>query len=223
MQPLPLPAGAPVDVRVWLVAIDVALPLNDTGLAVLHADERARAARFLRHEDAARFCIVRAALRHVLAAQTGDDPARLTFDAGPNGRPTLAHADAPDFNVSHSGEYGLIAVSHERRVGVDIEAARAAFDWRELASSVLAERDRHEIDAMPEGAQSDAFFDCWTAKEAVLKAHGVGIGGGVIAMDGFSVLPRELGRYAVDRRAGAFEASALVAPTGYAAALAWSV
>ncbi|SAL23371.1 4'-phosphopantetheinyl transferase [Caballeronia peredens] len=222
-RPLALPAGAPADVRVWLVAIDLDAPPDAAANAALHASERARAARFLRHEDAARFCVVRAALRYVLAAETGEDPAQLEFDAGANGRPALAHPDAPDFNVSHSGAYGLIAMSRERRVGVDIEAARATFDWRELAASVLAERDRHEIDAMPEDAHSAAFFDCWTAKEAVLKAHGAGIGGGFITMDGFSVLPRELGRYTVDRRAGAFEAAALVAPSGYAAALAWSV
>ncbi|SAK74440.1 4'-phosphopantetheinyl transferase family protein [Caballeronia ptereochthonis] len=223
LRPMPLPADAPGDVRAWLVRIDLAAPLDDAAHAVLHASERARAARFLRHEDAARFAIVRAALRHVLAAETGADPAALILDAGANGRPALAPADAPDFNVSYSGAYGLIAVSHARRVGVDIEAARASFDWRELEASVLAQRDRHEIEAMSEAARGGAFFDCWTAKEAVLKAHGAGIGGGMVAMNGFSVLPRDGVRYAVGREAGAFAAISLGAPAGYAAALAWSV
>jgi len=221
IQPLPLPADAPHDVRVWLVHIDLTAPLSV--FDVLSEDELARARRFLRHEDAARFATVRTALRHVLAAETRDAPASLVLNADPNGRPALAHPDAPDFNVSHSGAYGLIAVSRERRVGVDIEVARATFDWRELAPSVLAERDRHEVETLPEAAQAGAFFDCWTAKEAVLKAHGAGIGGGTIGMNGFSVLPRDGVRYAVDRRAGAFAANALIAPSGYAAALAWSV
>lgn len=221
IQPQPLPADAPDDVRVWVVHIDLTAPLSV--FDVLSEVEFARARRFLRHEDAARFAAVRSALRHVLAAETGDAPASLVVNADPNGRPALAHPDAPDFNVSHSGTYGLIALSRERRVGVDIEAARATFDWRELAPSVLAERDRHAIDALPEAARSGAFFDCWTAKEAVLKAHGAGIGGGTIGMNGFSVLPREGGRYVIDRNAGAFAANALTAPSGYAAALAWSV
>jgi 4'-phosphopantetheinyl transferase len=221
LRPLPLPADAPNDVRVWLVRLDLTAPLSL--FDVLNEDELARARRFLRHEDAARFATVRAALRHLLATETAGDPATLVLNADANGRPALAHREAPDFNVSHSGAYGLVAISRERRVGVDIEAARATFDWRELAPSVLAERDRREIDALPEAARGGAFFDCWTAKEAVLKAHGAGIGGGTVGMSGFSVLPREGARYAVDRNAGAFEAIALVAPPEYRAALAWSL
>ena len=223
LRPLPLPAEAPGDVRVWLVHIDLTAPLDDAVHAVLHPGERARAARFLRHEDAARFGIMRAALRQVLAAETGGEPAALVLDPDSNGRPALGHPDAPDFNVSHSGAYGLIAISRERRVGVDIEVARAGFGWRELAVSVLSERDRRAIDALPEDARVGAFFDCWTAKEAVLKAHGAGIGGGVISMNAFSVLPRDGVRYPVDGRAGAFAAISLAAPGGCAAALAWSV
>jgi 4'-phosphopantetheinyl transferase len=223
IAPVPLPADTPADVRVWRVQIDFSVPIDGAPYAVMNASERARAARFLRHADAARFGAVRCALRHVLAAATGGDAAGLVFDADDRGRPFLAQPDAPDFNVSHSGAYGLIAVSRARRVGIDIEEARATFQWRDLAPAVLADSDRREIDALPdESARSAAFFDCWTAKEAVLKAHGDGIGGGAIAMDRFPVLPRDGVRYALTRDAGVFEAVALHAPAGYAAALAWS-
>ncbi|WP_250514868.1 4'-phosphopantetheinyl transferase superfamily protein [Caballeronia sp. INDeC2] len=223
IQPMPLPAAAPADVRVWRVDIDFSAPLDSAAYAVMNASERARAARFMRHADAARFSAVRCALRHVLAAETGRDAATLALDADDRGRPFLAHADAPDFNVSHSGAYGLIAVSRARRVGVDIEEAQATFKWRELAPAVLAEMDRREIESMAEEpARNATFFDCWTAKEAVLKAHGDGIGGATIAMDRFSVLPRDGVRYALTRDAGAFDAVSLTAPAGYAAALAWS-
>ncbi|SAK58122.1 4'-phosphopantetheinyl transferase [Caballeronia hypogeia] len=221
-KPIPLPADTPRDVRAWLVRIDLAAPLDGPAYTVLHASERARAARFLRHEDAARFVTMRCALRHVLAAETGRDAASLLLNADENGRPHLSQPDAPDFNLSHSGAYGLIAVSHARRVGVDIETARADFHWRELSPMVLAERDRREIEAMPEAARSGGFFDCWTAKEAVLKAHGAGIGGTAVPMHGFSVLPRNGAGFAITREAGAFDAVALAAPAGYAAALAWS-
>ncbi|MFM0322495.1 4'-phosphopantetheinyl transferase family protein [Caballeronia glebae] len=223
LRPMPLPEHTPDDVRVWLLPIDFSAPLDNAAYDVMNAGERARAARFLRHADAARFGAVRCALRYLLAVETGDDPARLVLEAGEQGRPFLAHPDAPDFNVSHSGDYGLIAVSRKRRVGVDIEEARADFHWRDLAPAVLADTDRREIEAMPdEAARNRAFFDCWTAKEAVLKAHGVGIGGTNLAMHRFSVLPREGVRYALRRDAGAFDAVSLIAPEAYAAALAWS-
>ncbi|SAK59592.1 4'-phosphopantetheinyl transferase [Caballeronia calidae] len=224
VTPIPLPAAAPDDVRVWLVHIDLTAPLDGAYFAVMHASERARAARFLRHADAARFATVRCALRYMLAAETGADGASLVLDAGEKGRPFLAHPDAPDFNVSHSGAHGLIAISRGRRVGADIEEVPQAFRWRELAPAVLTDADRRAIDALPgDAAQSGAFFDCWTAKEAVLKAHGDGIGGGAISMNGFSVLPRDGVRYAVTQSAGAFDAISLAAPSGYAAALAWSL
>ncbi|BCQ25168.1 4'-phosphopantetheinyl transferase superfamily protein [Caballeronia sp. NK8] len=223
LRPIPLPADAPGDVRVWRIDFDFAMPLDHAAYAVMNASERARAARFLRHADAARFASVRCALRHVLAIETGQDAASLVLDADERGRPFLAHPDTPDFNVSHSGDHGLIAVSRARRVGVDIEEARATFHWRELAPAVLADIDREEIEAMADDvARIGAFFDCWTAKEAVLKAHGHGIGGGAITMSGFSVLPRDGIRYAITREAGAFDVIAVDAPSGYAAALAWS-
>ncbi|MDR5817695.1 4'-phosphopantetheinyl transferase superfamily protein [Caballeronia sp. LZ033] len=223
LEPLALPADVPADIRVWRVPIPLTIAPDDPACAALDASERARAARYLRPEDAARFSVMRAALRQVLATLTGGDPARLKLDAGENGRPLLDEPDAPDFNVSHSGSYGLIGVSRARRVGVDIEAARTGFGWRELAPAVLAERDRQAIEALPEAARQSAFFDCWTAKEAVLKAHGVGIGGGWIGLKGFSVLPREGLRHAVSPEAEGFAAIALDAPSGYAAALAWQV
>ncbi|WP_250473639.1 4'-phosphopantetheinyl transferase superfamily protein [Caballeronia sp. GAFFF1] len=218
----PLTTEAPADVRVWLVDIALSALLPKAGEGILPADELQRAGRFMRHEDAARFATMRAALRRLLAAQLGASPASLPLVSDSNGRPTLAMPDAPDFNVAHSGAHGLIAMSFERRVGVDIEEARHSFDWRELQSTVLHAADQRVIDALPQAGQPDAFLACWTAKEAVLKAHGVGIGSQALAMHGFSVLPRDGARYSLSDQAGAYRAVSLAAPRGYAAALAWS-
>ena len=217
-----LPADAPPDVRLWFVDIDLNAPLIHAGANGLHASELARAHRFLRHQDAARFVTMRAALRRLIAAELNVDPAGLAFIADTNGRPSLSMPDAPDFNVSHSGAHGLIALSFRRRVGVDIEEALPSLDWRSLEASVLHPTDKRIIDAMPQVDASSAFFACWTAKEAVLKAHGDGIGGKAIGMQDFSVLPRNDARYAVSTEPGAFQAISLAVPQGYAAALAWS-
>ncbi|MDR5856733.1 4'-phosphopantetheinyl transferase superfamily protein [Caballeronia sp. LZ050] len=213
---------APADVRLWLIDIDLNAPLPALDEGVLQADERERTRRFLRHGDAARFVTMRATLRRLLAADVGIPAAMLPLFSDANGRPVLGMRNGPDFNVSHSGAHGLIAISFERRVGVDIEEARQAFDWRELQATVLHAEDQRVIDAMPQADQLDAFLACWTAKEAVLKAHGVGIGSHALTMPSFSVLPRDGMRYALSIEAGRFRAESVAAPKGYAAALAWS-
>jgi 4'-phosphopantetheinyl transferase len=214
-----LPSHAPDDVRVWLVEIDFSAPLD---CAVLNEAEIARARRYLRPVDATRFAAVRAALRRVLAAEADEDAASLIIETDANGRPALALNNAPDFNVSHSGAFGAIALSGKRAVGIDIEEARATLDWRGLTSVVFADADTRAIEALHEHAQRNAFFDCWTAKEAVLKAHGTGMGAGAIRMDAFSVLPRDGAQYALSKEAGAYEVAALNSPANYAAALSWS-
>ncbi|KMY85495.1 4'-phosphopantetheinyl transferase [Candidatus Paraburkholderia calva] len=223
VRPVPLPAGAPVDVAVWLVTIDLAAPLAIASGGALQESEWARVRRFLRRADAVRFVTVRGALRALLGARLRMDAARLVIESDTHGRPRLTLPGAPDFNVSHSGAHGVIAISDARRVGVDIEEARASFDWRELEPMVLSAVDRSIVDALPADAQRAAFFDCWAAKEALLKAHGTGMGAGAIRMDAVSVLPRDGTRYALSVEAGAFDAAALTTPDGYAGALAWSL
>ncbi|KND58288.1 4'-phosphopantetheinyl transferase [Candidatus Burkholderia verschuerenii] len=122
-----LPADTPADVSVWRVEIDLAAPLEIAGAGVLHESELARARRFMLHADAARFATVRATLRLLLAAHLHADATRLVIEADAAGRPMLVSSEAaPDFNVSHSGAYGMIAMSARRRVGVDIEEGRAS-------------------------------------------------------------------------------------------------
>jgi 4'-phosphopantetheinyl transferase len=218
-----LPAHAPADLRAWLIHIDLDASLDAAAAGVLDDAELARARRYMRHVDAVRFATVRAALRFVLAAHMDAEASALVIETDAHGRPVLVLDDAPDFNVSHSGAFGAIALSMQRRVGIDIEEARTSLDWRRLAPVVLAPADERVIDPLDMAAQRAAFFDCWTAKEAVLKAHGTGMGIGAIRMEAFSVLPRDGARFALSAQAGAFAAASLHAPEGYAASLAWSL
>jgi 4'-phosphopantetheinyl transferase len=247
---LELPALSRAGVEVRLVAIDLSAPLDAPEFSVLDDDERSRAARFLRREDAVRHAATRAALREVLGARLGQPAQAVRFVRDEAGRPRLAdavdarRADAPcidarrtdaplDFNISHSGAFALIALSTSRRVGVDIEAQRERFDWRAVAKSVFAPREIAYLESLPEGACGDAFYDAWTAKEALVKALGTGISlsGGIV---GFEVLGGERGvgraprvrlvepTMSGDAGVAAYEALWCPAPEGYAACVAWS-
>lgn len=234
---LDVPLAAEAGVQVLLVSIDLDAVLDSPQLASLDDDERRRAARFLRREDAVRQCATRAALREALGERLGVPPGSLAFSREASGRPHLAGGTdaAIDFNVSHSGSYALIAFSATRRVGADIESCRQALDWRALGASVFAPEEAAYIEGMDDEQGRRAFFDVWTAKEALVKAHGAGI---AIAegLSGFAVLGERHGegvapvvrvvaqarRAASEPSIAAFDALWCRAPAGYAACVAWS-
>ncbi|WP_073428754.1 4'-phosphopantetheinyl transferase family protein [Paraburkholderia terricola] len=223
IEAVPLPHEGPSDMMLWRVDFAFAASLDDAAFAPLSGDERARAGNFRRHEDALRFASVRVALREQLAPRLGIAANAVRFTPDANRRPRLADSNAYDFNVSHAGAHGLIAMSAVRRVGVDIEQRSDEFDWRSIASLTLAPDEAAWIERLDMSQQIDAFYDGWVAKEALVKTTGVGITRG---LQHLTVLPRERtqvtlrNRIADDMREIA--ACWIAAPDGYAACVAWS-
>lgn len=211
---VPLPPECPADVSLWRIDIAFGARLDDPMFASLSDDERTRANAFHRSMDALRFAMVRAALRGLLAERLGIAAKDVRFVSDEAGRPSLAdeNTHAIDFNVSHSGNHGLIALSVRRRVGVDIEERATQFDWRTVAEIALSPHERDAVERLAVHAQTDAFYDIWVTKEAILKALGMGITKG---MQHFSVWPCR------DDVQGIATAP-LSMPPGYAACLAWS-
>jgi 4'-phosphopantetheinyl transferase len=152
----------------------------------LAPDERARADRFHFDRDRRRFIVSRAQLRMILARYVGDDPHALVFSYGSRGKPFLAHLLEPPlrFNLSHSGELALVAVTSGRHIGVDIEELRSSADVRELAERFFSPQENAALCALPDTVRLEAFFCCWTLKEAYVKATGDGLGR---ATDSFDV------------------------------------
>ena len=169
--PIPIPTAGrwPADVELWRVELSVDA---DTAGACryLAASEIERMTRYAQHADRVRFAVARSVLRGILGAHLGCDPAQLQFEVGKYGRPSLVAHPGLSFNVSHSGERVLIALSALRTVGVDIESIDPALDWRALLDLVCAPEEARRIGTVR------AFYRCWTAKEALLKATGAGIG-----------------------------------------------
>lgn len=160
--------------KLWLVDIDEKSAL-ESDVTPLSGDEIDRANRFLRAEDRARFMLTRAALRHLLAEETGASPEKLVFTVGPFGKPALAGAETLHFSVSHSGALALIGMSLSRLIGVDIELMRENIDELALAQSFFCAEEHRFLEGLEGAVQLEAFYRIWTCKEAVLKAFGVGI------------------------------------------------
>ncbi|HEV3428624.1 MAG TPA: 4'-phosphopantetheinyl transferase superfamily protein [Paraburkholderia sp.] len=173
----------PDEIDVWQLRFDFAGALAED-MPFLDAAERARAARFLRLPDRIRSAATRSVLRELLGGYLNMNPADVPLVVSSRGKPMLADLrhDALSFNVSHSGDHALIAVSRRHVVGVDIERINPAIDWRGLARLVCTPLEKQAIEASPLALQPAQFFRCWTAKEALLKALGLGITEGLLAL-----------------------------------------
>ena len=136
--------------------------------------------KFLLPEPKRRFALTRAALRSTVCDFLKCTNADLRFDENEHGKPFAVVQNQPSsvsFNISHSGDFGLIAIGSSIRIGIDIEQRRQRRDLETLIDTVLAPHERSAIQSVPMDRKADLFFDFWTVKEAVLKAVGVGMSG----------------------------------------------
>jgi len=165
-------------VRWWCASLDLEAQAVDRLVRHLSVDERDRAARFHFRRDASRFVVSRAALRIGLADCLGVEPGLIGLRYGPHGKPELAppfDRFGLRFNVSHSESLGLYAVTRDRRVGVDIERIRPLPDLDEIAERVFSPEERLALRRLPPARRPEGFFNCWTRKEAYVKAIGSGL------------------------------------------------
>lgn len=173
------PARIADHVDIWQLDLaDLDLPERDI-TSVLSIAERTQAQRFARVDQARLWSAVRASLRLLLANRLVCTAADITFEIGPNGKPSCQQAS---FNVSHSRSIALIALARTApaivEIGVDVEAVSDRRDVLELADIVCTEAERSALTELETVARQTAFTRLWTRKEAWLKAKGVGLGFG---------------------------------------------
>ena len=144
-------------VDLWTVSLKKPSPGH------LSEDEIARANRFKFEDDRIRWTRARSALRVILSRYAGDDPGRLAFIYGKHGKPALLPFSDIEFNLSHAGDWAMIAVTRSIPVGVDIERIRPDVDMVPLLER-LGETD------LPQTTQE--LHQVWTRREAKSKATG---------------------------------------------------
>jgi 4'-phosphopantetheinyl transferase len=170
----PLPSLDDPGIDLWLVDLD-AMPTPAEPVSRLSAHERARANRFRFERDARRYRASHHALRAVLASVTGVPAQDLAFEEGAFGKPHLPAPGLPHFNMSHSGGWALIGVCRSVPIGVDIELLEPMDDLMALARRNFSAEECAAFSATPPSRQLEAFLQCWTRKEACLKALGSGL------------------------------------------------
>ena len=168
-----LPAG---HIHVWRAILDVPFARLQVYQETLSPDERERAQRFRLSRHQRRFTAARGILRHILARYLRTPPRDIRFQSGPFGKPLLSPpvGQPLHFNVTHSQQWALYAVSRNFEVGIDLEGDRDSLDYTGLAERICSTAELTTFRKLPQAEQRAAFFRCWTRKEAFVKAIGKG-------------------------------------------------
>lgn len=176
------------NITVWSAFLDCDSDVLFRLEKTLSADELSRAAKFRLPGDRNRYVAARGVLRKLLATCLGKDPRDLQFAYGPKGKPSLRPSDPSvprlQFNVSHSHGLAVYAVARDRNLGVDVELTRSSFDSEGIAGRYFSALEMQELRSLPAEERTIGFFNCWTRKEAYIKADGRGL---EIALDSFDV------------------------------------
>jgi 4'-phosphopantetheinyl transferase len=164
----------PDQVDVWRISLD--LPPASVKLleSALSADESQRAARFHFPGDRQRFIAAHGCLRDILARYLNCAPGQLNFSTNRYGKPALEEHNL-EFNLSHSGDFALVAITQRCKVGVDVERVRPDLEFERIASRYFSQDEISELMNVPSDQRTVAFFNCWTRKEAYIKAQGLGL------------------------------------------------
>lgn len=179
---LPLARLGTARVHLWVACPDSLCEFISALEPVLSPEEKARASRYKSAKRRADFTVQIGLLRWLLSQYRTVAPADHKFTCGAHGKPELETSKglAPlHFNLSHSDSLVLYAFTPAAAVGVDIERIRPMDDWEDIAGRFFTPGETAALRALSPGQRQDGFFNCWTRKEAILKATGAGITGGL--------------------------------------------
>jgi 4'-phosphopantetheinyl transferase len=174
------------EIHVWQTQLDI--PASDVSRLseTLSADERDRAARFYFEKHRWRFVVGRGTLRTIIGSYLQVAPDKVRFTYNDKGKPSLVepNVDGFEFNVSHSHELALYAFALGVSIGVDVEVIRPVNDMEALAKRFFSPLEYEMLQRVTPENRLEAFFNCWTRKEAYVKAEGLGL---FIPLDSFTV------------------------------------
>ena len=163
------------EVHVWRASLEIPALQHQQLRKCLTDDEISRANRFVFEKDRNYYIAARGQLRHVLGLYQHQKPEIFQFEYTSHGKPSLVGDDDLNFNLSHSGKLVLYAITRRRELGIDIEWMRPDFSGIEIAEHYFSKNEVAVFQRLPQDLRPDAFFTCWTRKEAYIKAIGEGL------------------------------------------------
>jgi 4'-phosphopantetheinyl transferase len=181
-RPPPLALG---ETHVWQIALDAPDSVVTQLRSTLDANEEARAERFRMGSLRTRFIVGRGALRSILGCTLGITPEQVAFEYGTYGKPSIASPNPVglEFNLAHTQDVALCAVTRDRPIGVDVETIRRLDDSGKIITRYFSTHEQAEYLRLPDNERIFAFYRGWARKEAYLKATGAGISAGLDTFD----------------------------------------
>jgi 4'-phosphopantetheinyl transferase len=166
--------------HVWLWEL-LNHPNVDPLLSVLSTYERSIANRFIYEEDRARYIDCHNRVRRLLGLYLSCQPGTIDITNSERGKPELAdRSSGLHFSISHTSSYALLAVAHSA-LGVDLEEIRPIEPA--VAELNFSDSEKRQLAQYKDEEWTRCFFRCWTRKEAVLKAEGIGLTANLTSFD----------------------------------------
>lgn len=165
---------------IWLCQLTQLQDRESDFFSQFSDEEKIRAERFKFAIHRSRFIASHGFVRTVLANYLKIEPDTIEYKKGEHGKPYLAETNLSDnhnlqFNLSHTEDVALLAITQGVEVGVDIECSERKTDWQGIVQRFFTESEQKVLFALPEDQQKAAFFELWTRKEAYMKVLGTGL------------------------------------------------
>ncbi len=165
-------------IDVWLCELKTLSSDTSKLYGILSDDERERANKLKVEDKKQQYVIARGTLRQRLGLLTNINPEDFVFEYLEHGKPVLNNDSRfvdITFNISHSYDLALIAISQKQSIGIDIEKINHDSDHQALVTRFFSKAEQAEFNTLSEAIKAKAFCACWTRKEAFIKAIGSGI------------------------------------------------
>lgn len=220
MDQASFPKLSEMEVHLWYLQLDAKRDLIE--LKTLSKEERERADLFHFEADRFRYAATRSQLRRLLGGYLQMAPERVRIELESSGKPFVRSEKKVFFNLSHSHEMALLAFAINVNVGVDLEFVRKELELEELADRFFSIDERAAMRSVSVDKKTRLFYEIWSAKEACLKASGMGL---QIPLDHFSVVSpsgdlRKKVSFPIEERKRTFRLYEVLPLDGYGAALA---
>ena len=208
-------------VHIWQASLDATVSQLECLYGSLSTDEALRAERFVFEKDRNDYTVGRGLLRVILSCYLDIDPKEIVFTYNEYGKPYVPETCGSEelrFNVAHSGRKVIYAVTCDREIGVDIEHIRPMTSAEGIIERYCSDREKFDFRCVPQSLKLVAFFNCWTRKEAYIKAQGEGLSR---PLDEFSVslAPGDPAAFLSSREATSWSLNEVEADDGYIAAV----